>query len=184
MIAKIKLNHILEKAKKHNLSCTLQHTALTCHPHCYLLISKHVLISVLVSDDELTGYDRSLVGEIFANKKYCKIFFMSEYKKVNNAALLSYLKQTVIVEHVSTKEQIEGPVEQGEVTTSTLLLGLHHAILVPHFLDVLSDALGTLRGLLHLLLQLLDVLVVLFQGAADGLLRHREQHKNCTDLQQ
>ena len=81
-----------------------------------------------------------------------------------------YLNEAVVVEHVSTQEQVEGPVEQGEVAGGALLLGLHHAVLVPHLLDVLADALGALGGLLHLLLQLLDVVVVLGQRAADGLL--------------
>ena len=74
------------------------------------------------------------------------------------------------MEHVSTQEQVEGSVQQGEVAGGALLLGLHHTVLVPHLLDVLSDALGALRGLLHLLLQLLYVVVVLRQRAADGLL--------------
>lgn len=65
------------------------------------------------------------------------------------------------MEHVSTEEQIEGSVEEGEVAGSTFLLALHHPILVPHLLDVLSDPLGALRRLLHLLLQLIYVLVVL-----------------------
>lgn len=87
------------------------------------------------------------------------------------AALDSYLEQAVIMEHVSTQEQIEGSVEKRKVTSCTLFLGIHHAIFVPHFLDVLSDAFSTLCGLLHFLLQLLNVLVVLFQGAAYGLLK-------------
>ena len=87
------------------------------------------------------------------------------------AALDSYLEQAVIMEHVSTQEEIEGPVEQWKVTSCTLFLGIHHAILVPHFLDVLSDTFSALCGLLHLLLQLLNVLVVLLQGATDSLLK-------------
>lgn len=75
--------------------------------------------------------------------------------------------------HVSTHEQIEGPVEQRKVTSSTLVLGIHYTVLVPHFLDVFSDAFGALCGLLHFLLQLLNVLVVLLQGAADGLLKNQ-----------
>lgn len=95
-----------------------------------------------------------------------------------------YLEQAVIVEHVSTQEQIKWPVEQGEVTRGTLLLGVDHAVLVPHFLDVFSDAFGTLCGLLHLLFQLLDVLVVFLQGAADGLLRSNEQRMMYIDWKQ
>lgn len=79
------------------------------------------------------------------------------------------------MEHVSTQEQIEGPVKQWEVTSSTFFLGIHDTIFVPHFLDVFSDAFSALCGLLHFLLQLLDVLVVLLQGAADGLLRNRKE---------
>jgi len=87
---------------------------------------------------------------------------------------VSYLEQAVGVEHVSAEEQIEGPVEQREVTSGTLFLGIHDAVFVPHFLDVFSDAFSALRGLLHFLFQLLDVLVVLLQGAADGLLRNQK----------
>lgn len=87
--------------------------------------------------------------------------------------LLSYLKETVIVKHVSTQEKIEGPVEQWEVTSSTFFLGVHNTIFVSHFLDVFSDALSTFRGLLHFLLQLLDVFIVLLQGATDRLLRNQ-----------
>lgn len=84
-----------------------------------------------------------------------------------------YLKKAVGVEHVSTQEQIKWPAEEREVTRSTLFLGIHHAIFVPHFLDVLSDALSALCGLLHLLLQLINVPTVLLQGATDCLLEKR-----------
>lgn len=87
-----------------------------------------------------------------------------------------YLQQAVIMEHVSTQEQVEGSVEEREVTGSTLFLGIHHSIFVPHFLNISSDSFGALRGLLHLLLQLFDVVVVLLQGAADGLLRNHKKH--------
>lgn len=87
--------------------------------------------------------------------------------------LHGYLKKAVGVEHVATQEQIKWPAEQREVTRGTLFLGIHHTIFVPHFLDVLSDAFGTLCGLLHLLLQLIDVLIVLLQGATDCLLGER-----------
>lgn len=101
------------------------------------------------------------------------------------AALENYLEEAVIVEHVSTQEQIEGPVEQWEVTGRTLILGIHYAIFIPHFLDVFSNAFGALSSLLHFLFQLLDVLVVLLQGAADGLLRnHSEQRIKYVNLKQ
>lgn len=81
-----------------------------------------------------------------------------------------YLQQAVIVEHVSTQKQVEGPVEQREVTGGAFFLRIHNAIFVPHFLDVFSDTLCALRGLFHFLLQLVDVLIVLLKRAADSLL--------------
>lgn len=88
-----------------------------------------------------------------------------------------YLQQAVIVEHVSAQKQVEGPVEQWEVASGTFFLGIHNAIFVPHFLDVFSDALSALCGLLHFLLQLLDVLIVLLKRAADSLLRNQRKRR-------
>ena len=43
-------------------------------------------------------------------------------------------------------------------------------LLVPDVLDVCSDVPGTVSGSLHLRLQLINVLIVLTEGSADGIL--------------
>ncbi len=109
----------------------------------------------------------------------CVQWHISTQRSNMETASECYLEKAVVMEHVSTQEQIKGPVEQWEVTRGTLVLGIHYTVFVPHFLNVFSDAFSAFSGLFHFLLQLLDVLVVLLQGATDGLLRiHNEQSIN------
>lgn len=99
------------------------------------------------------------------------------WQEKSSFGCLTYLEQAIVVKHVSTQEQIKGPVEQWEVTSGALFLGIHDTVLVPHFLDVFSDTFSTLCGLLHFLLQIVDVLVVLLQGTTNGLLIVCERKK-------